>query len=202
MAIKAVLFDVGGVLVGINGLWEQACQVFQVQDRDVFWQLFNSAALPACRGEESVADCWRGLARQLEITVPESVLQSLWVDDFIDSVEVSQEVVEIAQALSPRYQIGIISNSMPQHSRILREMGLYRGFDPVLLSDEVGITKDDPRIFDIALEKLGTQAGETVFIDDVERFAATASGRGIHALLFRSPDILRRELEDLGLRLQ
>jgi putative hydrolase of the HAD superfamily len=40
-------------------------------------------------------------------------------------------------------------------------------FDVVVLSQEIGIRKPDPRIYEIALERLGVAAEDCVFVDDL-----------------------------------
>ncbi len=55
-AMQAILFDVGGVLISHHGFLERALAVFPGVEAEVFWTVFNEIALPACRGEESLAN--------------------------------------------------------------------------------------------------------------------------------------------------
>jgi FMN phosphatase YigB (HAD superfamily) len=80
---------------------------------------------------------------------------------------------------------------MAKHSTILAQLGVYDGFDPVVLSYEEGPTKDYPRIFDLALERMGTARDRTLFIDDVERFARSAKAAGLRAIVFQDFERLR-----------
>lgn len=72
-------------------------------------------------------------------------------------------------------------------------------FDGVVVSGDEGVIKPDPRIFNILLDRYRIPPDEAVFIDDNPGNAAAADSLGIHGIHFRSPELLRRELETLGL---
>jgi 2-haloacid dehalogenase len=72
-------------------------------------------------------------------------------------------------------------------------------FDGIVVSGEEGVIKPDPRIFRVLLDRYRIAPEEAVFIDDNPANAAAAAALGIHGIHFRSPDLLRRELETLGL---
>jgi 2-haloacid dehalogenase len=72
-------------------------------------------------------------------------------------------------------------------------------FDGIVVSGEEGVIKPDARIFRILLERYRIAADDAVFIDDNPANAAAAGALGIHGIHFRSPELLRRELETLGL---
>ena len=72
-------------------------------------------------------------------------------------------------------------------------------FDGVVVSGVEGVIKPDPRIFNILLDRYHIPPDEAVFIDDNPGNAAAADSLGIHGIHFRSPELLRRELETLGL---
>ena len=68
-----------------------------------------------------------------------------------------------------------------------------------MVSGEEGVIKPDPRIFRILLERYRIAPEEAVFIDDNPGNATAATSLGIHGIHFRSPELLRRELESVGL---
>jgi 2-haloacid dehalogenase len=73
---------------------------------------------------------------------------------------------------------------------------LFRG---LVISGEVGLTKPDPRIFQILLERHRIEPAEAVYIDDNPRNAEAARALGMHGIHFTDSGKLRRELEDLRL---
>ena len=72
-------------------------------------------------------------------------------------------------------------------------------FDRIIISGDVGLAKPDPAIFALALAECGLEAQETVFVDDVPANVAVARGLGLDALLFEGPDPLRLALAARGL---
>lgn len=96
-------------------------------------------------------------------------------------------------------KIGIISNFQhaPHVRRVLRKHGLLKILDAVIISGEVHASKPDPQIFKIALERLGTEAKETLFVgDDPERDIRGAASVGMQTCLFQNGSSLFEILKD------
>lgn len=72
-------------------------------------------------------------------------------------------------------------------------------FDAVVISCEVGMRKPDERIFRHALDLLGLDAAECVFIDDIEHNIRAAQALGIRGILHTAPDTTIAELRGMGL---
>jgi YjjG family noncanonical pyrimidine nucleotidase len=93
---------------------------------------------------------------------------------------------ELLAALAPRVRIGIVSNNLLDEQREKLEFcALAPYVDALVVSGEVGISKPDPGIFHIALERLGVSAGEAVMVGD--SWAADIVGArraGIRAIWF------------------
>lgn len=90
-------------------------------------------------------------------------------------------------------RIGIISNFQhaPHVRRVLRKNGLIPLLDAIIISGEVHAKKPDPKIFEIALEKLGTCAEKTLFVgDDPKRDILGASSVGMQTSLFQNGSAL------------
>lgn len=72
-------------------------------------------------------------------------------------------------------------------------------FDAVVISCEVGMRKPDERIFRHALDLLGLDAAECVFIDDIEHNIRAAQALGIRGILHTDPDTTIAELRGMDL---
>jgi len=104
---------------------------------------------------------------------------------------------ELKRAGVPRYALTNWSAETFPPARTRYEFLSW--FDGIVVSGEEGVIKPDARIFRILLERYGIAADEAVFIDDDPGNAAAAQALGIHGVHFQSPELLRRELETLGI---
>jgi putative hydrolase of the HAD superfamily len=90
------------------------------------------------------------------------------------------------------YRTGLVSNVTLRASLMREDLdrtGLGRRLDATVFSSEVGVRKPDPRIFREAMERLGVDPPETVFVgdrllDDITGAQAVGM-RAIHTRQFR-----------------
>jgi putative hydrolase of the HAD superfamily len=76
-------------------------------------------------------------------------------------------------------KLGIVSNAEGQIEGDAQRMGLTPYFDVIIDSHVVGVAKPDPRIFQIALERIGSQPSQTRFAGDIysiDMLGARAAG--------------------------
>jgi putative hydrolase of the HAD superfamily len=100
---------------------------------------------------------------------------------------------EAIAALAARYRLALISDTAYSPGRVLRRVleahGVARHFDFLAYSDEVGVSKPHPRIFETALTGCGAEAAHAVHIGDIERTdIAGAKAMGMRAILFRGDE--------------
>jgi putative hydrolase of the HAD superfamily len=97
------------------------------------------------------------------------------------------DVLPVLDRLAGRYQFGAVTNGPCdlQHQKLERS-GLDRYFPVQVISREVGVRKPDPRIFEIALGRLGVAAAESFFIGDSPKHdIAGAHAAGMKAIWLR-----------------
>lgn len=82
---------------------------------------------------------------------------------------------------------GLISNTGKAPGNMLRillmELGIFELFDEMIFSDEVGVLKPHPYIFEICIQRLGAQKEQTLFIGDLKHCdydGALQAGLGAH----------------------
>lgn len=74
------------------------------------------------------------------------------------------------------------------------EAELLDRFRDIIVSGIQGVAKPDPAIFRLARDRFGLEAGEGIFIDDVEANARAAAATGFVGHHFRDAPTLRAEL--------
>jgi len=90
-------------------------------------------------------------------------------------------------------RLGVVSNFEEWLERLLESLGVTRYFDVRVISGVEGVEKPDPKIFLLALERMGVEAGEAVYVGDSVQFdVAPATAVGMLGVLLdrrgRHPD--------------
>jgi putative hydrolase of the HAD superfamily len=67
-------------------------------------------------------------------------------------------------------RLGVVSNFEEWLERLLESLGVTRYFDVRVISGVEGVEKPDPRIFLLALDRMGVEAGEAVYVGDSVQF--------------------------------
>lgn len=75
------------------------------------------------------------------------------------------DVKRSLRKLSKKYNLYVISDAWPSTYRILKNNKIMKYFKKVFVSSELGFTKGDKKLFDIALEGIDSN-DENFFIDD------------------------------------
>jgi HAD superfamily hydrolase (TIGR01509 family) len=118
--------------------------------------------------------------------------------EFAQNERFNHEVISYIEELKEKYLIALLSNAESDYLRnILSEHELDSLFDLVLISSEVGMAKPDKEMFELALDKLGVTAGETIFIDDQQKNIDAAEKIGIRSIRFEDVDTLRKAMDEI-----
>ncbi len=96
---------------------------------------------------------------------------------------------DLLLAVRPHARIGIVTNNLLEEQRDkLEYCGLAALVDVLIASEDVGVSKPDRGIFDIALRRLGVSASDAVMVGDSwANDIAGAVDAGIRAIWF-NPD--------------
>ena len=75
--------------------------------------------------------------------------------------------LEVLEYLRPNYKMHILSNGFKEvQYKKINNSGLAPFFDEIVLSDDIGVNKPHPGIFDYALQRAGALRHETLMIGD------------------------------------
>lgn len=209
--IKGVLIDWGGVLTTslseAIGAWLAADRIDVPHYRDVMTRMVDGAYADGAaaarenlihaleRGEIETAAFERALAARLrtidgEQPVAEGILTRMFAA--FHPVEPMYDMLRAARAAGLR--TCLVSNSWG--AEYPRE-GWDEVFDGVVISGEVGMRKPEEGIFRHALDLIGLEAHQCVFIDDIEANITAARRLGIHGIHHTEPAATLAELERL-----
>ncbi|MFD6161121.1 HAD family hydrolase [Nocardia sp. NPDC060256] len=180
MGVRAVLFDIGGVL-------EITSEMTFLGD----W--LGRLGLSADEIDPALIDIWKAgeLGTVTESEIHEAIRVGLAIDQSVADAVIADmweqylgvantELIEYLRALRPRYRTGLLSNSfVGARERERAAYGFEHLVDDIVYSHEVGMAKPDPRIYLLACARLDVDPCETVFIDDSEIAVAGAESVGI-----------------------
>ncbi|RNC89265.1 MAG: noncanonical pyrimidine nucleotidase, YjjG family [Allomuricauda sp.] len=95
---------------------------------------------------------------------------------------------EILGYLSPNYRLHIITNGFQEiQDKKLKKSNIYGYFDQIVNSEQAGVKKPHPQIFEMALQKAKCEAKSALMIgDNLEADIIGARAIGFHALHFNS----------------
>jgi putative hydrolase of the HAD superfamily len=209
--IKAVVFDFGGVFTdspfhAVHAFGEELGVDTGEITRIVFGSYEHDGDHPwhqLERGEITLEHCREqilglGLKRDLRIDIYDLFARMAGNNAGADQ---KQPLVERVRSLKQEgYTTGIITNNVKEFGDGWRGLiPVDELFDFVVDSSSVGVRKPDPRIFQLALEKLGDIApGQVVFLDDYQANVDAARTLGLQAITVGT-DLLATiaELDDL-----
>ncbi len=143
--------------------------------------------------EVDQAELFRQALSGIGFDLPDDIIEHIVALDhsaYSNSITVEPEILAALDELRrARYRMGLVSNISlrPDLMRAdLERMGLAKYLDAMVFSSEVGLRKPDSRIFQEALDRLGVEPQETVFVGD--RLYDDVSGAqavGMRAVLTR-----------------
>ena len=121
------------------------------------------------------------------------------VEKLLDSeITKNRLLLDYIRELKPRYKIGLLSNvATPWITDTFLTAEEQKLFDDMVFSFEVSMTKPDPRIFQVAADRLGVTPADCLFIDDIASYAAAARKVGMPAVVYQNYPQTRAEIEKI-----
>ena len=194
--IKAIIFDLGGVLIEnpTPGMIKYFSASLGVADRAINYA-GDRLVLRFQKGIISEDTLWEEVCRTLKVQKPSS--PSLWYDAFRKSFKPRTEMFSLASKLkSDGYRVGLLSNAEIPAMKFFEEQR-YDMFEATIFSCAVGVSKPERRIYEIVLDALQVLPHEAIFIDDREDFIDSAKKIGIKTIHFISQPQVKTELKSL-----
>jgi putative hydrolase of the HAD superfamily len=98
---------------------------------------------------------------------PHAELMEFYGKEYVRSAVLMEEAREVVQQLRSKYRTGLITNGKTdiQYGKI-DQLGIRDDFDLIIVSEEAGVKKPDPRIFRIALDHFGLSPEQCIYIGD------------------------------------
>ena len=197
--IKNIVFDIGGVLAdfrikeflsekGFDGAMIR--RILKASVMSPYWGKFE-------RGELSEEETLRGFVSMDPEIEGELRLAYASVEGMLTSRDYAIPLIRGLKAGG--YNVYYLSNySKKAYDECGESLAFMPDMDGGIVSFQAGLTKPDPRVYQLFLERYGLTAGECLFIDDTAENVSAARELGFSALEFTNYEELVAELANYG----
>ena len=195
MAVKAVVFDLGGVLIDWDPRYlyrklladEAAVEEFLATVCTPEWNAEQDRGRPFAEGVAELVE--RHPVHAAAITA----YHERWTEMLGGGI--AGTVGLLAELRDTGVPLYALTNWSAETFVIARERFEFLAwFDGVVVSGEERLIKPDPAIFRLLLDRFGLDPGTTFYVDDAEANVAAAAALGFDAVRFTGPERLRRDL--------
>lgn len=185
--IKAVVFDVGGVLCEWQGIVKEFAREIGMDEEEfieVFLKYSFDAEIGSDLGYMTIDEFFAKLTAALGC----SGKTQDWQKRFVPGFKCIEPSYKLLNELKGKYKLALLTNAKIGLWDEWKEGRLREYFEVIVDSSEVHILKPDERIFKILLEKLQLKPEECLFIDDGIDNTQAAEKLGFKTVYFNKPE--------------
>lgn len=193
--IDTVFFDWGGVVANDPGddFLGQLLKNVGATDEQVT-AIFETYMKRFMRGQITEQEYWQEIKLNFGLSIPDSIS-----DEFMkwSGLTANQDILDLISGLrrDDGLKVAILSNVIEPTYNVLKKAGYYDLFDETIASCKVGFAKPEQEIYQISLDKLGTTADKSLFIDDKQGNLDPASQMGFSVILAENPEQIIRDIK-------
>lgn len=157
--IKCVFFDIGYTLINEEDVWTQRC-IEQAETKEAKMLGLSPKQIYEEIVEASVSyqPQYRTVVKKFGFSKAAPYRHEL--------EKLYNEAYFVLQSLSQKYKLGIIANQTDGLEDRLISWGIFKYFSYIISSWDYQIMKPNTKLFQIAIEKSGCNASETVMVGD------------------------------------
>ncbi|OUV61945.1 MAG: HAD family hydrolase [Gammaproteobacteria bacterium TMED119] len=202
--IKNVIFDLGGVLIDWNPAYVYL-DVFEGDHKKMQWFFDEICTMDWNENQ----DAGYPLDQATEERVKMFPQYEQWIRMYYGRWEemlgeAIEETVNILERFfqHPDYKVIALTNWSAETFPIaLERFDFLHKFEGIVVSGTEKTRKPFPEIYELALDRYGLNAEETLFIDDNLRNVNAAEAMGINSVQFKNPKQLAAYISEIGLKI-
>jgi len=204
--IKAVIFDVGSVLVGSE--WKiiykkiaEKTGLTKEKVENIIFPLIKKWEV----GGIDENQVWKSFEAKIDKELSADFKKNLWFHTYVENVEEIEGSFKILKELKSKgKRLALVTNTNSAHYKAKVINGTMDkikkvGIETIINSHEAGLIKPDLEIYRLVLDRLNLRAEECLFIDDKEKNVKAAEEVGMEGIKFENPPQLRKELTKMAI---
>lgn len=193
--IKAVIFDIGGVLqlgtqrknqrqMHASGVHEEIARKLKISI-DQYFDSIDTAYAKSIEGDISYKKLLKTISKNLQISPKK--LKKFYFDAYEKNFKFNKPLFNRALKLKKQgYKIAILSDQWHLSKNALIPKEIRKYFKVLVVSCDIGIRKPAPEIYKMTLKKLKLKPKETIFIDNQKWNILPAKKLGMKTILFKN----------------
>lgn len=186
--IKAIIFDIGGVLLKnplIGEFWQNKSGSKELRDK------FGVGKLPR---EEFIKKA-SGL-----LEIPKEDFLKRYGEAYFP-IRKTEGVLEILKSL--KIKSYLFSDTNPIHLEFIKNKypEMFKLVDKRFMSSEIGNRKNEDKSYQYIIKTLKLKPEEILLIDDKQEVLDFAKKHGLKIILYKNPEMLRENLIKLGVKI-
>ena len=185
--IEAVIFDLDGVLVDSEPVWEQVRRAY-VAEHGGIWQPDTQSRLMGM----STGEWARYLSEELGVdrsaeTVADDVVAEM-VRRYDAELPLMPGAVDAVRRMAARWRLGLASSSPSRLiERVLEDAGLTGVFEATLSTEDVARGKPDPDVYLTVARRLGLAPQVCAAVEDSSNGLRSAAAAGMAVIAVPHP---------------
>jgi HAD superfamily hydrolase (TIGR01509 family) len=185
--IEAVVFDLDGVLVDSEPVWEQVRRQV-VAEHHGHWAADAQQRLMGM----STGEWARYLSQDLGVGLPPETVATLVIERmaalYTEHLPLMPGAVEAVRRLAARWPLGLASSSPPSLiETVLDAASLRPSFLTAMSTEQVAHGKPAPDIYLAVAGQLGHQPGRCAAVEDSSNGLRSAAAAGLHVIAIPHP---------------
>lgn len=204
MTIKAIIFDLGGVVIDLDfsNFYNKIISQSPINkpQTPIMLEFFRQSDIYH-QGKMTNAEFYQLACDLLQVCALDQV-------DFYNAFNsiisgFNHQVVELIKKIRDKNEFKLIAlsniNSSHWDYLLSKNWGFIEHFDELLLSHEIHLIKPQPKIFELVIQKASCKPEEIVFIDDGLNNIRSAQDFGIIGIKFTTFEELTIEFKKLDI---
>lgn len=195
--VKAVIFDIGDVLVmskhplkkyknkthhlGVHETFAKALNI----SLDQYFDSIDTTYARSIEGKISRERVLKILSKNFKISKKKliSLYSQIYAKGFSQNKELLKKAFELKRL---KYKIAVLTDQWHLSKQILVPGKIYKKFNVVVASCDVGVRKPDSKAYELVLKKLKIKPAQAVFLDNQKWNIDAAKKIGMKAILFKN----------------